>query len=328
MAIPTRELDSGDNKSSLPALAFVSHAERLAKIEFEVIANLPQQDSTQVLQTRANAKLLSETAWRIECACDAQLISNAKNMRSRGSLGDTEGIGKMAAVRRQAKKVGCTPQTIFKNAQIFHLIKKAEGANPEMSTSLRILNERKYFVVALMAADPIAALNIFIEKKKSLSRFRTTDAERLLERLGLTKKSVSSVAINNARESLPALSTRASEIEHINLTIDLIKEQVISKCTNSEVIRIHESYIEELSAYMGEELFDQDAAMALRRAHRMGNHWEDQLAKATKFPLEVVHREMRLLGALGQFIEVPGQIGKVRWHKVGEPLPPELRRHP
>lgn len=330
--MPNRESPTASSHSSAlafpspAALSHADHAQRLENIERDVIARLADQSLDEILETRQNAKLLSETSWRIECACDAHAIAAAKNMRGRGPAGDTEGRGVMAAARRQAKKAGCTPSYIFKNAQIFKLIQQIESASPEKSTGLRILNERKYFVVALKAADPLAALDLFIEKKRTLSRFRTTDAERLLERQGLTKKSVSSAAVDAARQSIPELSTRVKEVEHINATIEMIREDVIPKCTNSEVVRIHESYIEELRDYMGEELFDQDAAVALRRAWRLGNHWESQLGKATKFPLDVIHREMRLLGSLGEFIQVPQAVGStdIHWHKVGEPLPPEL----
>lgn len=335
--MPNRELTSSSVQAttlalpSNPSATLVTHAARLTKIEQDVIANLPDQNMEEVLNTRRNAKLLSETAWRIECACDAQIVMGAKNMRGRATHtgGDVEGRGVMAAVRRQAKKVGCTPSTIFKNSQIFRLIQQAESASPENSTLLRLLDERGYFVAALTAAEPLQALQLFVEKKRSLTRFRITDAQRLLDRQGLSKKVVTSAALENARESIPALSNRATEIEQINKAIDLVRSQILSECTNSEIGRIHESYIEELQDYMGEELFDQDAAMALRRAWRLGNHWESQLAKATKFPLEVVSREMRLLGSLGQFIQVPAgpKSGPdIRWHKVGEQLPPELRR--
>lgn len=325
-AMPDREIYQTDEPSSalsFPAATLLSHAARLTQIELDVISKLPGLDIDQVLQTRANSKLLSETAWRIECACDAQIIASARNMRNTGRAGDREGLGKMSAVRRQSKKAGCTPQTIFKNAQIFRLIQQAESANPEMTTSLRILNERKYFVAALTAADPLSALYLFIEKKKTLSRFRTTDAERLLEREGLTKKAVLSSAISNARDSIPELSTRAAELEHIEQTMELIRGQ-IDKCTSPEIVRVHESYIEDLRDYMTEYLFDIDASTALRRAWALGNHNNRQLAKATGFTEDVVLREMRMMASAGHFILIP-RTEPPKWHKVGEPLPPELR---
>lgn len=324
--MPNRETHHADDHSSaisFPAATLLTQAARLTKVEQEVIAKLPDQDMDQVLETRANAKLLSETAWRIECACDAQIINGARNMRRKGRSGDREGLGIMAAVRRQAKKANCTPQTIFKNAQIHRLIVQAESANPGMTTSLRVLNERKYFVIALNAAEPLAALELFIEKKKTLSRFRTTDADRLLEREGLTKKAVMSSAISDVRDSMPELSTRAAELEHIEQTMELIRGQ-IAKCPSTEIVRVHESFIEDLRDYMTEYLFDVDAAAALRRAWALGNHDDKLLARATSFPEDVVHREMRMMASAGQFILIPHSQPS-KWHKVGEPLPPELR---
>ncbi len=322
MVQPDRNLQKTAQPSAV-SLRLISHATRLIEVESEVIANLPE-DLDEIIVTRANAKLLSETAWRIEAACDAKIISSAKNMRKRGRAGDTENAGIMAAVRRQAQKAGVTPQTIFKNAQIFRLIQEAESKNPEMTTSLRLLSERKYFVIALLAADPLHALDLFVKKKRTLKRFRTTDAQRLLEREGLTKKAKSSQAVDNARATISSLSSRSEEIDHIAEVIELIETQVLTKCKNEEIARIHQGYIEELNEYRREDLFDEDVATVLVRAWMLGNHSEDELAKATDFPLAVVKREMGLLGAREQFIKVPGP-GSQKWHRVGEPLPPELR---
>lgn len=321
-----RDISKGNASSTaiaFPAATLLSQAERLAKIEREVIAHLPDQDLDEVLSTRANAKLLSETAWRIECACDAQIVSGAKSMRGKGRNGEAKELGVTAAVRKQAKKAGCTPATVFKNAQIFKLIQQAESASPEMSTALRVLNERKYFVVALTAADPVGALKIFIEKKSTLPRFRTTDAERLLSRLGITKKQVNQTVITNVRKTISHLSTREEEIDHIYKVIELIKLSVIPECSNPEIIRLHESYIEDLTDHLTEDLFNADAAAALRRAWSLGNHNDKQLAKATGFPEDVVHREMKMLERAGQFLLIP-RTEPPKWHKIGEPVPPEL----
>lgn len=229
----------------------------------------------------------------------------------------------MWAVRRRAKEIGCTPATIFQNARIFKLIQEVEGAKSENSTKLQALDEKGYYIAALTAFSPSEALLLFADKKAHPGRFRTTDAMRLLQKEGLTKKAASEKAIKTVRDtSLPA---REAEVEHILATVGYIEQVVMQKCSSPEIIRIHQSYIEELNAYIEEFLFDEDAATALTDAWVSGSHSEEQLSKATGFPLDIVMREMKMLGGLGKFIEVPGP-GSRRWHRVGEVLPAELRR--
>lgn len=249
--IPSRDISKRSAVSTslaFPATTLLSQADKLARAEREVIANLQDQSIDEVLNTRANAKQLGATAWRIECACDAQIVAGAKSMRGRSRNGNGEELGVTAAVRKQAKRAGCTPSTVFKNAQIFKLIQQVESDIPEMSTSLRILNERKYFVVALTAADPVGALKIFIEKKTTLSRFRTTDAERLLAREGLTKKAAHQKAMEEGVRKLTAAGQR--ELDNLKRVIDIIKSEVLPKTRDEDARRIHLSYIEELNDHI------------------------------------------------------------------------------
>jgi len=202
---------------------------------------------------------------------------------------------------------------------------EAENRYPE-NNILQILDEKGFYIAALSAADPITALRVFTDKKTSLNRFRVSDAVRYLERNGLTKKAITIKALQNARETVPILTARKVDIQHIMDVIDHLKSTIIPKCPNEHVKRIHKDYLEELDSYLRQDLFDEDVALTLKLAFIHGAHREDELSRATGFPVDVVHREMGLLSAIGDFIKVPGGSGtSQRWHRVGDPLPPELR---
>lgn len=315
----TQALSFGSNSINV-----VANIEKLAAIEREAIESLVDQSPEEVLVTRRNAKMLSSTAWRVECACDAEIVSRAENRRKGRGFVDIEAVGVMSAVRKRAKQIGVTPTTVFKNAQIHRLITAFESAHPEKTTSLRVmLDERGYFVSALTAADPVAALSIFISKKQTLSRFRVTDSKRFLLREGLTKKAITTQALSEAREQV-GLTGRAAEIDHVIEVISQVRANVIPACPNPDIRRIHESYIEELDNYTEEVLFNKDVALVLRRAWKMGNKREQEMSNATGFPVDVVHREMLLLSRSGEFTLIMS--AEPFWHLNGEPLPREERK--
>jgi hypothetical protein len=301
--------------------------DRLSRVEKQVILSLGRQSEDEILITRRGAKRLGGTAWRIEVACDAELVARASLARARRGRGnrDLSKRGVTASVAKKAKVLGCTPNHILKNAQIFRLMDDAENRFPE-NNILQILDEKGFYVAALSAADPLTALKVFAEKKVSSSRFRVSDAVRYLERNELTKKAITVKALQNARETVPILTARKLDIQHIIEVMGYLKITIIPKCPNDEVKRIHKEYLEELDSYLRQDLFDEDVALTLKLAFIHGAHREDELSRATGFPVDVIHREMGLLSAIGDFIKVPGGSGtSQRWHRVGDPLPPELR---
>lgn len=295
----------------------------LTDIETNIFKDLTTQDDDEVMVSRRKAKELGKAAWRIEAACDAQIVTRAQAKKPLGGSRTKSGVV-MAAVRKRAKEIQCTPRYIFRNAAIFNLIREVESI-PENTTNVSVLDERGFYNTALMAADPKAAVLLFARKKLSTKRFRVTDALRLLEREGLTKKAAVKNAINLARQTGEVLAERQTEIDHINSVINYVRENVFCDCPSDEISRIHLAYIEELQEYIQEFLFDEDAGKALELAWLSGKQDEVGLSKATGFPLDTVSHEMKMLYGLGKFIPIPNTSPQ-RWHKVGHNLPPELRR--
>jgi len=289
---------------------FLSNTEKLHAIETEVIRNLESQSEDEILEVRRRSKILGKTAWKIEVACDAQILSRAENMRKapgwkRTWKGDVGGRGVTAAVRKRAKALGVTPNTIFKNAAIFRLIKSVESDNPDNTKSLGILDEKSYFHAALTAADPKTALLTFAEEKKVRKRFRVSDAYRYLEKHCLTRKAVTTKVVQSARAEISKLSRRNLEIQHV---LDCIsKTQAnIKLCPSSEVNRIHQDYIDELRFYIEGDLFMEDLAVLLKRSISKGNKTSDQMSKDVGLPIDVVEREISLLATVSHLVRVPG----------------------
>ena len=306
--------------------SFQTHLERLAQVEQEVISDLPNQTDEQIIETRTRAKLLGKTAWRIECACDAQFVERAEKVKSgRGNV-DVDSIGVMAIVTKRAKQLNCTPSTVYNNAKIHRLIEAAKQVAGNVFSEKTIsdtLDEKGFFTAALSAVNPIEALQKFTEKRIADSRFSVTDAFRLLEQTGETKKLATLRALNAARTA-----ERDDVVNALREARKKIQEEIIAPFPDTELAeRIFGDCIQTINEEL-EEADDEDVAKALRLAWDRGFKTEPELSKFTGFPLEVVSRVMGKLSELGEFILVRktnvSETGR-RWHKVGEDLPAELR---
>lgn len=293
----------------------------LANLVPEVIADLGKQSDDDLLQTRKQARVLDESAWRVECACDAEVVDRAVKLKGGRGLRDVNAVGAKAAIARRAKQIGVTPRTVERNAQIFRLMEETSDRE------IACLTEKNFFVAALTAADPARAISLFIEKRKAGHRFKVSDAYRLLASEGLTKSVHNQKALDKIRETVE-LSGRAEQIAHLQRSIARVKDDIIPDCHDEEIQRIHESYLSDLEDHL-QLMVDEDISVALRASWDRGKLWEHELAEDSGFALEDVSRIMGLLEQDGEFIRVPVRDtprNRVRWHKVGEPLPPELRR--
>lgn len=302
----------------------------LDEVQQGIIADLPNQTEEESLQTRLAARELSRTSWVIECAVDAQTVNRAHAKRGRGNI-DTLGVGVTAAVARRAKSIGCTPRTITKNAQVFRLLcacgeaMNATSQNAVLATLVlpeAILPDKHFYVAALSAADPLAAVREFITKSGNSHRFRVSDAYRLLAAEGKTKSQVTAVAAAASRTPESSLL-----LTHLIQARDTLRE-LIATCPNAELAQeIYAECLDNIEDALA-ECFDEDVLAALGRAYDKGHRREDAMVAETGFPLEVVSRIMGRYAEEGLYIEVPqpGVNGSPRlWHRVGEPLPQELR---
>lgn len=306
--------------------SFQTHLERLEQVEQEVISDLPNQTEEQIIETRQKASLLGKTAWRIECACDAQFVERAEKVKSgRGNV-DVDAVGVMAIVAKRAKQLGCTPTTVYNNARVHRLIEAAKQFTGNVFSEKTIsdtLVEKGFFTAALSASNPIEAIQKFTERKITDPKFSVSDAFRLLEETGETKKLASLRAVNAARTA-----DREQVLDALREARKKIKEEIITPFPDSELAeRIFGGCLSDIDEEL-EEAFDEDTANALRLAWSRGFKTEPQLSNFTGFPLEVVSRIMGRLGDEGEFILVRRTDGTEmakRWHKVGEMLPAEMR---
>ncbi len=137
-----------------------------------VVFRLSGMSDDEVLMTRDYAREVGKAAWRIECACDAEVVNRTKARRGRGNI-DADKSGVMATVNRVATEVGAAPSTILKNAQIHNTF----FADPENTLRAEsILEEKQFFKEALSADDPIAAIEAIAKKKSDNPFYSSRDA--------------------------------------------------------------------------------------------------------------------------------------------------------
>ncbi len=118
---------------------------------------------------------MGRAAWRIECACDAELVKRTQARRGRGNV-DTEGIGVMATVARVAAAAGVSERTILQNAKI-HNTFFAEGAE-NGAGACTILEDKTLYQEALLAPSPVAAIEQISLRKETDPTYSTRDARR------------------------------------------------------------------------------------------------------------------------------------------------------
>lgn len=160
------------------AMQFFNNVETTAD---QIISELPDMDDLEVLQLRMQARTFGRVAWRIECACDALILS--RESARRGRLKGEEGKGIDAAVKKHALEIGVSPRTIYSNAAIHKTFFASASAcrNKEENGSLDDLSEREFYNAALSTDDPHAMLEKFAEEKVKNPFFSTRDAWRMVK---------------------------------------------------------------------------------------------------------------------------------------------------
>lgn len=285
-----------------PRLDLSVYLEELSDHEALLASGLEFQEEEVIFQVREQAKQLVKFGWRIQCACDAALWNKtaaAKN--GRGNV-DIDAIGITAAVAKKAKQIDVLPRTIYNNRKIFTLMQevqaeeKAEQNGVTSNSILDTLQEKDYYIVALSAADPKAALKMFAERKTSLPRFRPSDANRLLKAEGGTRKATALRAVDSIREDTGQLSERQALLAHIEASIFFVKERIIPGCPDEDFKeRIWDDLLLSLSDEK-QELFDRDAEEALVKAWKQGWRSEEDMVVKTGLPLEDVKRLLKGMG--------------------------------
>lgn len=300
---------------------------QLGTLEPQVITEIELLNDEGLFQLWGRLKQLERYAWFGKCACCARIWNKTEAAkRGRGNK-DIPRKGILAAVSRVSKKFDITPSTVYLNKRIFNLIQQVTSTTNSYTQQniLEVLDEKGYWEHALNAADPLKAVRVFCEKKATERRFRVTDAERLVLSPEMSRQAVALKAVEQARESAGQLTERQTLISHIRGAQDIIRNLIMPGCPDNEFkARVWEELLLELDDEY-QELFDEDAYVLLRAAWDKGNTREDQLAEATKIPLETVSHLMGALANMSEFIRVQSRDMTKRsqfqlWHKVGAPF--------
>lgn len=294
-----------------------NHLNKLDKLETDVIGLLPDLSDDEVMETRNYAKLLGKSAWKIECACDAEIWNRTKAACGRGNIDvDEEGI--MAAVNKRATEIGCSGQTIRNNRNIFDTFKKEI-----VQIDFNHLDEKTYYLAALAAPDPHVAIENFAAEKLKNPFFSTRDAWREARR---SKKAVyeakNRIAYEVNHEQRQALRRH---FDSTKLSLETMRD-ACKKLDSKLASSMYGSWIQEIEDQQ-DVWFVEDLKVAMIKAWRNGNTRESHMATALGLPMTEVHRVARELESEGVFEKArqrgtdqargPGQ---QLWHLVGEPI--------
>lgn len=306
-------------KQNTQALSKIfSHLNKLERLETDVIGLLPELSDDEVMETRSYSRLLGKSAWKIECACDAEIWKRTKAACGRGNKDvDEEGI--LAAVNKRAGEIGCSARTVYNNGKIFDTFK-----DEIVATDFNHLDEKTFYLAALAAPDPHKALEDFAAKKLDDSTFSTRDAwkeaKSAKKALYEKKNELAYKANNETRKSLRGM------FNAIRLYLEQQREAVAkldSKLASSTI----GSWIQEI-VDQEDVWFVEDAKEAAVKAWRNGNTREDHMATALGLPLPEMHRIMKDLEEQGVFersrqrgTDQARGPGQQLWHLVGEPIP-------
>lgn len=163
------------------AIDWMNEIERRAD---EVIEALPQRTDEEVIEIRTSARTVGRASWRIEAACDAEILDRTKLKGGRGQK-DVEGVGVVATVKRVAAELGVSPRTIFDNARIHNTFfapqMDADACTTFADGTDDHLEEKEYYKAALASPDPRETLEYFARQKAENPRFSTGDAWRIVK---------------------------------------------------------------------------------------------------------------------------------------------------
>jgi hypothetical protein len=161
------------------AIRFFNKVESAAD---KIISELPDMADEEVLEVRQQAKALGRAAWRIECACDAEILNRESQRRGQG-VKDLEGRGVDAAVKKHAAEIGVTPMTIYRNAAVHKTFFNSNSAvrNKQDNGGLDELEEKDFYLAAMATDDPHATIEKFARAKAENPFFSTRDAWRMIK---------------------------------------------------------------------------------------------------------------------------------------------------
>ena len=304
-------------KESREALGRVLNSvNKLEQSRKQILAMLPHFSDEEVIETRMNARMAGCWSWVIECACDAEMFKREEAQRGRGDV-DVDETGRLATDRKQAYLQGVGTSTLYRNAQIYNTFEN-------VLTSENNLEDKGFFIAALAAPDPQAAIEEFSKSKADNAFYAVKDAWREVKgakkRLYEKRNELAYQANDETRKALRSL---------FNVVRQYLEQQreVVAKLDSKLASSTIGSWIQEI-VDQEDVWFVEDAKEAAIKAWRNGNTREDHMATALGLPLPEMHRIMKDLEEQGIFersrqrgTDQARGPGQQLWHLVGEPIP-------
>lgn len=187
----------------------------------ELVKHIPLMTDTQLLETLIRADQLADFAFLVRGACASELRKRSVKLLGGRGKKDTSGRGLQSQMEELARKVGTGRKTLETDARIkdtfFPVI--AETTLEQMPPLAR-----EYYVIALSAPDPLAAIKSAIDRcgnpDFTLRRFRSD--VRLLKTAGATSKLAFTehLSVLNARVSVEVGELLADIITNTGMTKD------------------------------------------------------------------------------------------------------------
>lgn len=123
------------------------------------VSQLADEELTQLCQY---AQEVGRQAWRIECACCAEIVAR-----------DEKRGAKAALIGEAAREMGTTATSIYRNAQVHAL-----AESPKIHGAVNNLPDKTFFTEALHAPEPEAAVEMMAEKKANDPTYTTRQARQ------------------------------------------------------------------------------------------------------------------------------------------------------
>jgi hypothetical protein len=180
----------------------------------ELVRHIPQMTDAQILQMLFRAEQLADFAFLVRGACASELRQRSIKLPGGRGKKDTVGKGLQSQMEDLASKVGTGRKTLETDARIkdtfFPVI---DETTLEQMPPLA----REYYVIALSAPDPLAAIKTAVDRCSdphfSLRQFRSE--VRLLKTAGIPS------TIFASADHLLALNARVTS-EIMSLITDLV----------------------------------------------------------------------------------------------------------
>jgi len=266
--------------------------DKVSQAASKIISSLAHMDEAEIIHERKGSQLLGAQQLRIELACDAELWTRDRAKRGRGNV-DVDGVGISVALAKKAREMGCSPKTIKRNAKMFFLFKDI------LDSTVHVLPDKGFYLVAMESPDPHRALNEFLQKKSSNTKFSVADAGRMVR----VEKQASSAAKTKLINAHRSDENKALET-HILWAIEKIQKEIKSACPNLKFSKnVWNPLLLDLREYL-DTMFSEDVKQALRSAYDAGFRKEDQIAKATGLSRAEVSQYMKDLEKEGEFVLV------------------------